>query len=112
VFRRFGVPTSKANNFVRTARDGNDPYYKGDHGVPWELVKTVDANGRVIEIRHHYKRAADHIALAHEFDRPHYHGPQGECIFYPQFADGSGRYDRYGSYWEGLMAHLRANAKD
>lgn len=78
VLRRFGV--SDVSTVERIPTWGNNPNLPGPRGEPWEVIRALDDSGNLVEFHHH--------ANGHLFDEdgqwslPHYHGPNGEHIFY------------------------------
>jgi len=59
---------------------GKNPNLVGPQGEPWEIVRGLNSEGKVIEVPHH---ANGHFFEdANEFELPHYEGPNGEHLSY------------------------------
>ena len=77
--RTYDVATSVPNNFERVLVYGKNPNLRGPNGEPGEIIKALDMDGNTVEIQHHQ---FGHVFPDGTFEKPHYHGPNGEHYTY------------------------------
>jgi RHS repeat-associated protein len=74
---RHGIDPSTVET---TTMYGKNPNLIGPQGQPWEMVRGLNSEGKIIEFRHD---ASGHFfGDTNEFELPHYHGPNGEHLTY------------------------------
>ena len=82
-FRRFGVSTTEANNYTSEEVYGRNANLRGPNGEPYNEVKALDVNGNEVTIEDHQWGHTFTDVNPSVYEGPHYHGPNGEHIFYP-----------------------------
>ena len=82
-FRRFGVSTTEANNYTSEEVYGRNTNLRGPNGEPYNEVKALDVNGNEVTIEDHQWGHTFTDVNPSVYEGPHYHGPNGEHIFYP-----------------------------
>ncbi|MEO3809287.1 Hint domain-containing protein [Sphaerisporangium sp. B11E5] len=82
MFRRFRIPTSRANNYTRNPQYGNNSNLTGPNGEPWEMIEAKDVNNGDVVIQHHSNGHVFKDVNPNQWSRPHYHGPAGEHGYY------------------------------
>lgn len=61
-------------------RRGGNPVLRGPQGQPYEIIRALTEEGELIEFHHHCWGHT--FPDEPRFEGPHYHGPNGEHIFY------------------------------
>jgi RHS repeat-associated protein len=59
---------------------GKNPNLIGPRGQPWETVRGLNSEGKIIEFQHH--PSGHFFGDTNEFELPHYHGPDREHLTY------------------------------
>ena len=80
--RRYGLPTTLSNNVESVPQFGRNPNLLGPNGEPWGILRVLDVDGNVTEIIHHSNGHLFNDIDPPFFEPPHFHGPDGEHIFY------------------------------
>jgi len=79
--RRYGVPTSRPNNYERVDNWDKNPNLRGPQGQPSEKILATDGNGKDVVIDHH--NWGHKFEDNGTFEMPHYHDPNGDHVSYP-----------------------------
>ncbi|MEV6107979.1 putative T7SS-secreted protein [Streptomyces sp. NPDC051940] len=69
---------------------GRNPNLTGPSGEPWEELTAIDANGNVVSIHHHANGHLFTDVEPNQWSLPHYHGPNGEHVYYGDMNSGYG----------------------
>ncbi|MEU7021308.1 putative T7SS-secreted protein [Streptomyces sp. NPDC046203] len=90
ILRRFDIEDSSYTH--RENMHGKNDNLKGPKGESWEEISAIDRNGNPVEFHHHsnghYFREKE--PALETWSLPHYHGPNGEHVYYGDMNSGWG----------------------
>jgi hypothetical protein len=70
-FRRMNIPSENNDTFERITTYGGNPNLKGPKGEPYEIIKTLNSYGDIIDIEHH--KWGHYFSDNNTYELPHYH---------------------------------------